>query len=433
MMKSNQWISGQMIGRCSALVIVSCLFASFILLAPNYCSAVSIRGSAITLGQGFEDSEGEDHFNLAQGLRIHAYQLGLDELSFHGYFQYYGDLSNDFADEGKFRLYHGYLSYKKRDFPLNIRAGRFFLFRGVAVGVLDGGEFTYKINPQWSFTGFGGVQGPLSREWEFNPGGNSPMFGGEVRWLPGKFRGLKPSFSLSYTRQEREGDLLRHLLGLSIYLRINRKWSSLNVLHLNLEGSSLRKALTRWRYVDRKFQFSAEAGVIQPYVAAYSYFSDFDSEGTIKRLKGTVEYHHVPRKWGLGLSTLYFSTSEYGFRIGPYLIFPLGRIGYHHSWGDQPNNNVFWGNLRFSPKSYVDLYTYAASMDYEWEAMGIGSYETRESLTTSMLNVGFKIRPPFLKRTEFGAELQNYRTPQLETDRRVIVNFLWNFDYQRSE
>ncbi len=228
MMKSNQWISGQMVGRCSALVIVSCLFASFILLAPNYCSAVSIRGSAITLGQGFEDSEGEDHFNLAQGLRIHAYQLGLDELSFHGYFQYYGDLSNDFADEGKFRLYHGYLSYKKRDFPLNIRAGRFFLFRGVAVGVLDGGEFTYKINPQWSFTGFGGVQGPLSREWEFNPGGNSPMFGGEVRWLPGKFRGLKPSFSLSYTRQEREGDLLRHLLGLSIYLRVSRKWSSLN-------------------------------------------------------------------------------------------------------------------------------------------------------------------------------------------------------------
>ena len=265
MMKSNQ----QLLCRCAAIVVILGLIASFILPSMNLSHAVNVSGSAITLGQGFEDLEGEDHFNLAQGLRIHAYKLGLDELSFHGYFQYYGDLNNDFADEGKFRLYHGYLRYKKRDFPLNVRAGRFFLFRGVAVGVLDGGEFTYKINPQWSITGFGGVQGPLSREWEFNPGGDSPMFGGEVRWLPGKFKGVKPSMALSYTRQEREGNLLRHMMGLSLHLKINRRWSSLNVKTENqsrhITGRLYRLVTKRTKDMNRR-----ELGVKEVCLSRYS-------------------------------------------------------------------------------------------------------------------------------------------------------------------
>ena len=98
-------------------------------------------------------------------------------------------------------------------------------------------------------------------------------------------------------------------------------------------------------------------------------------------------------------------------------------MGYHHSWGNQPKNNVFWGQLKYSPKSYLDLYIFAASMKYEWEAMNIEAHET------TMMNIGFALRPAVLKKTELGLEWQNYSTPQLKHDRRIIAKFRWNFDY----
>lgn len=384
--------------------------------------AFSISGTASTMGRGYQDYYGEDHFDVAQGLKLNARQFGLDGLSLHGYFQYFGDAQDNFTESSTFRLYHGYLKYDRNGSPLTLRGGRFFLFRGVAVGVLDGGEATYRLSPKLAITAFGGQQGPLSREWEVDRQGDSPWFGGEVRWDSGKILGIKPTFALSYTRQERDENLLRHLAGLSIGFRVNRRWSSLNVLHLNLEGSSLRKALTRWRYVTPKMQMSFEGAVLQPYVAAYSYFNDFEAEDLIQRAKYTVEYHFKPRKWGAGLSSMVFGTSEYSLRLGPYLIFPLGRIGYSHSAGDQPNKQVYWGYFRWNPRSFLDLYAYAANMEYEWEAL------LSETVETTSLMAGFTLRPPFLKRTEWGLEWQNYRTPRFEADRRFIANLQWNFD-----
>jgi len=392
--------------------------------APQISGAIDISGTFTTIGQGFQDYAGEDHFNVAPGLKFKASEFGVEGVSLHGYIQYFGDAQNAYFEEGKDRLYHGYLLYDKKKCPLRVRAGRFFLFRGVAVGVLDGGEATYRLNKSWQVTAFGGQMGPLSREFDVDRQGDSPMFGGEIRWRPKSILGMRSTLALSYTRQERDEELMRHMAGLSFNLRINRNWTSLNVIQMNIAAGTLRKAITRWRYSGSKIQFSAEAGVVTPYAAAYSYFNDFESEGSIFRLRNTIEYHFTPRKWGVGLSTLFYTTSEYGLKTGPYLIFPYGRIGYHFSSGDQPNNNVFWGQIKYSPKSCLDLYAYAAAMEYEWEAMDIGTQET------TMMNVGFNFRPDFLKRIELGFEWQNYSTPQLKSDRRIITILRWNFDYK---
>jgi hypothetical protein len=322
------------------------------------------------------------------------------------------------------RLYHAYLKFARSDFPTTARGGRFFLFQGVAVGVLDGVEVTHKLNSSITVSAFGGQQGPLSREWEVDRQGDSPWIGGQIRWRTGEVAGIHPTLAFSYTYQERDENILRQMAGVTLGLKISRKWSSLNVMQMNLSASTLRKALTRWRYRCPKLQFSLEAAYVQPYVNGYSYFSDFESEGGTTRFRNTIEYHFVPRKWGAGLSTMYFSTTESGFRTGPYVIFPFGRIGYHFASGNQPTNNVFYGYLNISPVNYLDLFAYAASMDYEWEAMNLGSYET------TMMNGGMRIRPPFLKRTEFGLEWQNYTTPSLESYRRIIINLNWNFDYR---
>ncbi len=406
-------------------LLLTVAFAS--LFVGIRAEALQLRGSLYTLGRGYQDSGGENHFDLAQSLRLRAGDLAVRGLSLSAYLQYYGDERDDFSASGQSRLYHAYLKFRRSDIPFNARLGRFFLFRGVAVGVLDGLEAGYRFKPGWSFTAFAGMQGPLSREWETETPSEAPWLGAELRGKLPDIRGVRSSFNLSYTRQEREGELQRHLAGLSIGLKFGRRITSLNIIHLDLGGSSLRKALTRWRYTTSRFQCSIEGGVLQPVVNPYSYFSGFEEGNAVARLRNTLEYYLVPRKWGAGLSTLYFVTSEYGFRTGPYLIFPFGRIGYHFASGNQPTNNVFWGYMNVSPYSFLDLYGYAAAMEYEWEEMAISAQNT------TTLNAGFRVRPPFVKRAEFGLEWQNYQTPQYDAYRRLILKFTYNFDYQGGE
>lgn len=400
------------------LILPLILFSA---LTPD-ASAVGLSGNVIALGQGYRDYAGEDHFILAEGLRFHLQDFGVKPLSFHGYIQYYGDTKDDYTGNGKVRLYSGYLQYAAKDCPLSLKAGRMFLYRGVAVGVLDGGEIGYKINHQVSVTGFGGLSGPLSREWELEQPADAKMFGGEIRYTPLALRKFRANFALSYTHQERGGELMRHLAGLSCNFKLTRRWSSLNVLHLNLAASGLRKALTRWQYHSDKFRLSLEAAAIQPYFSAYSYFNDFEQVGMILRLKNTLEYHYIPQKWGLGLSSMLFASGESGLRIGPYVIFPYGRIGYHFSQGNQPNNNVLWGQLRWAVEDFIEIYAYAAAMEYEWAEMEIDTQET------TMLNLGCSIRPPIVKGGAAGLEWQNYQTPEVDSDRRIIFNFRYNFN-----
>ena len=385
--------------------------------------ALTIRGSLITQGKGYQDLEQNDHFIVAQGLRFHCENIGSDALSFHGYLQYYGDTSSDPTVTGTMRVYHGYLNYERTATPLRFKAGRFFLFRGVAIGVLDGAEVSYRLNRQWELTGFGGYQGPLNREWEFAHASESPMYGGEIRWQPNIPNVIKhPVVSLSYTQQDRDQETIRQLMGVSLRFRLLEHWQVLNVLHLRMSGNPFRRALTRWHYTDEQWQIRTEAAYVVPNVADYSWFSNFEGGGYF-RLRAAVEHYFTPRKWGLGISTLMYGSDEYGLQLGPVLIFPYGRAGYHFSSGNQAHNNTWWGFFRISPVSYLDLYTYAAIMEFEWQDMAIDAQET------TMMNAGFAFRPPFLNRTEWKLECQNYQTPQLDADRRIIASFRWNFEY----
>jgi len=401
--------------------VIGTILCVVLLFSVSVGYALSVRGSFITLGKGYQDLEQNDHFVLAQGLRFHLHDLASRSLSFHGYFQYYGDTSHDVSGSGTLRFYHGYFQYENPATPVSFRAGRFFLFRGVALGVLDGGELSYRLSRRWEITGFGGVQGNLNREWDFADEDKSPSFGGEIRWRPSQAPYVRQLLlSLSYTHQERMSQTVRELVGLSFSFRLGDHWRALNVVHFRLSNSPLRKALTRWNYAGDRWQYNLEAGIISPDVAAYSWFSDFAGV-PILRLRGTAEYDFVPHLWGVGLSALVFGNSKLGFRGGPVVVFPYGRVGYHHSWGDQSHQNVLWGYARVRPVPYLDLYGYAAQIEYQWDAFDVDAQET------TMYNVGTTLRPPFLKTTEWRAEWQNYKTPQLDADRRFILGFQWNF------
>ena len=61
-------------------------------------------------------------------------------------------------------------------------------------------------------------------------------------------------------------------------------------------------------------------------------------------------------------------------------------------------------------------------MEYEWAEMDIDTQET------TMLNLGCSIRPPIVKGVAAGLEWQNYQTPEVDSDRRIIFNFRYNFN-----
>jgi hypothetical protein len=324
-------------------------------LSVSVGSAASLKGSFITLGRGFQDLEQNDHFILAQGLRVHAYDLGTQGLSFHTYLQYYGDTSTKVSDSGTFRFYHGYFQYDPAKKPVSFKAGRFFLFRGVALGVLDGGEISYKLNRQWEITGFGGLQGNLNREWDFTDADKSPMYGGELRWRPKHIPGLRmPLLSLSYTHQERLSETVRELVGVYFSFKVGCNWRSLNVVQLRPSGGPLRKALTRWNYYQERWKLDFEAAIFEPDVAAYSWFASFADMPNIQRFRASGEYYLVPNKWGVGASGMFFGSDKYGVRGGPIIIVPYGRIGYNFSGGDQATQNIWWGHFRISPINFVD-------------------------------------------------------------------------------
>ncbi len=393
-----------------------------LLIAAN-CFATGVRGTFITLGKGYQDLAQDDHFILAPGLRLHVNRIGGGSLSFHTYVQYYGDTADDFGDSGTFRFYHGYLKYQNPNTPVNGRIGRFFLFRGVALGVLDGGEVTFRIANGFEVTGFGGIQGPLSREFEFDEGEEDAMYGGEIRWRPRSFPfGTRTVIAASYTHQERFGEDTRDLAGLTYSFRLGNRWRVLNVAQIRMASSPLRKVLSRWQYYSDQWHLRMEASVLKPAVSAESWFEDFQ-HGTMMRGRAALEHYFESRKWGLGISALVFGSEEMGFQGGPVLIFPYGRFGYNTSSGEQARNNVWWGYARVSPVSHVDLFAYVAGSEFEWEAFDITPQKT------TMMNIGTEVRPSFLKRTEWKLEWQNYTTPQLDADRRILISFRWNFDY----
>ncbi len=410
--------------------VVICALLALLLGVSASASSIRVRGSMGAKSYGYQDAEGIDHQWLAGITNISAYNL-YGPVSAHTTIGWFGDSVDDYGTSAQFRYLKGYLQYRMPK-GLTMRAGRFFLYRGVGLGVLDGIDVSMQLNKKAQLAVYGGGMGALSRDFEFDALSKTNGFGGEFKYsLNDKHSHIKNTVGISYTRQVRNEEVYRHRLGLSGYTRVGSDITWLNIAQLRMESIAFRRFTSRFRYKCDRIAALAEFSMFTPDMADHSWFSDFEL-GTAKRIRLGADYYFIEREWGVGLDAQVYMSGETGIKAGPVVTTPYGQIGYHLDAGDYARSGGPWASLNYSPMSGINLYAYGSFITFEWEAMQIEATEDVEN-NLMMAHAGVKYRPASHKNFGIKAEFQMYSSPALEQDRRVIGGLTWNFDTARGK
>ncbi|MDP8207359.1 MAG: hypothetical protein P9L92_11895 [Candidatus Electryonea clarkiae] len=399
-------------------LLVGCLV--FVIANQIEASGIRLRGSIGLRSYGYQDVAEENHLWLFQTTRFSAYQRG-GPISFHFSGGYRGDNADDFSHSGRARLLKGYLQLDDPRSKTTARLGRFFLYRGVAVGVIDGLELSRQLHPGVNLTAFAGMMGPLSRKFEISDPNQDASFGGEIRFkVPVPYTDSN-NLAVSYTNQIRDEKEIRQRLGIANYSRMGSHIRWLNLVHLRLQGSPFSRFISRIRYNDQVWNTHFEYAFRSVDISDYSWFSEF-GHLTSSRIRLGVNRYLLENKWGAGIEGALLLKSDFGGRLGPVIITPYGQAGYRISMGDQSSSQGPWASLRLKPHRDIELNVTGAMVNYEWDAIEIENDEL------VMLNAGVRYMPRAYDRVTISAEYQVYQTPQLSQDRRAMGGILWRFD-----
>jgi hypothetical protein len=390
--------------------------------AADYRLRGAIGGSAY----GYQDVSNQHHLWLVENTSASLYKTD-SPWSAHFSGGWVGDYeyNEGLAEEDLFRFTRGYLRYGDLGSPVRAQIGRFFLVRGPAVGVLDGIDVNYRFKHGINVATFAGVWGPLTREFEFEDADASMAFGGEIGWVGRNVLFARQThIALTYANIERDGELLRHRVGLQSTHRFTQNLTWYNLARFRMEGNVLRRFITRLRVNEEMCSRMVEAAIISTEMPESSWFSDFE-ESTFTRIRMSADRWIVKDSWGLGFDVAALITNSAGYRIGPYAKFPFGRIGYRIYMGDQPSANGLWAQANVTPWEPFELYAYGSFASYEWEAFDNVSTDANEILS---LYGGVKIRPPIWSNLLLKVEYQHFQTPEYDQDRRAMVGLRWGFD-----
>lgn len=336
---------------------------------------------------------------------------------------YTGDNADDFSISGRSRFTRGYLQYGKIGSKFNARIGRFFLYRGAAIGVLDGVESRYSLSHGVNFGVFAGIWGPFSREFEFGNTSDAFSFGAELGWMPSSVPFAKLSrFTISYANLQRNGEHFRERINFQNITRFSSGLTWYNSVQTRATASPLRRIVSRLRYGTRNtWNGMLEFGLISPDVSDASWFSGFESE-SITRLRFSADRWVYLDKLGFGLDGILLMKEKSGMRIGPALHCKYGVIGYRFSFGDQPKIDGPWAQAKVDLPFDFQVYANGSLTSYEWEAFDI------ESRDLVAFQSGFQWNPAMISSIGFMTEYQLYRSPKLDNDHRIVAGIQYRFD-----
>lgn len=410
-----------------------------ILLSSNVWGKVGFKGTIYSDVYSYQyvnplNTYSEDHLWLFGGLRSRISGLPF-KTSFISHFQYRGNRVDQFSESGDFQLYSAYFQYGDWGTETEFKIGRFFLYRGVGLGTIDGLEYSTNILPQFGASVFGGINSPTHYRPEIAKK-NSSIYGGELRFSTTRFKHLQRlTAKLSYSNQYRENEEFRKSLGLQFFGRFNAHWTVLSNTQVRLTSKDIRTSTLRIRYASPKNIWYGDIGIYRPEFSSSSWFRNYKFPRTTEinapvgvaifpfstRIQTIYDHYFIPAKWGLrGEGTAFYSGSE-GYRFGFAGLTPYGQIGYHFSTGYLSKTKGPW--LLFHHKLYnaVDFYLNVTSVHYEWEEIGIQS----ENVQSANINVRYS--PKWLTPFLLGLEYQYYSNPKLKRDGRFVGSVSYTF------
>ncbi|MCX7834969.1 MAG: hypothetical protein N2450_02710 [bacterium] len=420
-------------------VLIFTLFCLFLLGFSSTGSAVGIQSSIYTSVYSYQfvnatNSGSEDHLWLFSGIRSQLSDLPLQS-SFNTHFQYRGNHADQFSESGDFHLYSAYWQYGQWGSDTEFKIGRFFLYRGVGLGNIDGLEYTTDLSKYLGITVFGGIVSPDNHRFEISKG-HSPIYGGEFRYSKLELHPFQRfMLKLSYADQYREGNEFRNNLGLQLFGRINAHWTILSNTQYRLLSQDIRTSSLRIRYASSKIIWFSDIGIYRPEISSSSWFRNFKLPKTTEidapigiavfpfstRMQTIFDYYFVPAKWGFRTeATSYYSGNE-GHRVGVACLTPYGQIGYQHSFGYLSKSNGPWISLYYEAFKQIHWYLRASSIQSEWEEVGIQTQTTRNFIS------GVRYTPNRFKFLTGELEYQYYSNPKLKRDGRVLGTLTYTF------
>ena len=268
-MKQKAWRRVLVVSLATTLIFALVLSAS----ATDYRLRGSIGGKAY----GYQDEVNQHHVWLVESTNASLYKTNSPwSLHFSGGWVGDYEYNEGLAEDDQYRFTRGYLRYGDLGSSVQANLGRFFLVRGPAVGVLDGVDVNYRFKHGINLALFAGVWGPLTRDFEFEDPDQSMAFGGEMGWMGRDVLfARKTHITLSYANIERDGDVLRHRIGLQTMHRFSNEITWYNLARFRVEGSPLRRFTTRLRMSEDMCSRLVEFAAISPDAPESSWFSEF--------------------------------------------------------------------------------------------------------------------------------------------------------------
>lgn len=294
--------------RCRVLFAGTLLF-----LSALFAEARGAEYSVVsrTMLHYFEqDTAEEEGATVVPGyefLRLDARDGSIPGLSLH----LYGWGRVDFADSGRYedrtraQLVYGYVEYKTPEGPISFKAGRTYVFQGVANESIDGVEVASDITPSWSVAAYAGQPVTLiSRDGRKG----DAIAGGRVAW---RDRGYHQA-GISYKYIASDGERDEERLGVDFALTLPGQISLLGSSNYNLVEEKFAEHLYEARWHRGNFE-------LRPF------YQRFDLEGLFSERDNSATPFRVLSEVGgrtdvLGAEAYWYPSEavEFGARVKHY-------------------------------------------------------------------------------------------------------------------
>ncbi len=400
------------------LVLLGCsgLLAADLLFRGNARSL--LYGRERFSGDGTEGQPLEDSYRFYQYFRLQlARRAEQSSLAFKSYFRVTDDFNLDLPGDPGWRLYHGYLEWKRGRSEVTV--GRQWLHFGPGSLTLDGIQAGYAFDERsrYRLTGYFGSESPFTHGFHLQGIDRTGSGGFYLRALP------RPGLELGLggVQKNRRGEAIQRELGADTQLRLPHRLQLTGRLDVDLLEDRLQKGTVRLDYRElKRWEFQLQYRHYEPRLLDDRYYFRFPLQGHEQVRGGLIYRLRQQLMLSAAWSTIFFGGEETSSFLSFGLTAPYAELIYYRGmgFGGEEDGFSLGGNYLFGDayRVYAQL-NYSAYRFYE-------ELDERDNLVSGVFGFDWI---PFDDLTA-GIELQDLNDEVFRHDFRVLAKFSINSD-----